>query len=184
MNRSRAKQQGMTLVITLVMLLIIGLVALSSLSGSERNLQIAGNMQQRQEAMAASQAALELTLSSSAFIRDPLAAAASAIPVDLDGDGNADREVRLDPAPVCLRVRAIKMAELDPSASGDLACMGSSGQVAGRDFSSAASGDSLCGESLWNVSAAVADATTGAQVRIHQGVAIRIATTDAQNACP
>ncbi|MFN5881222.1 MAG: PilX N-terminal domain-containing pilus assembly protein [Burkholderiales bacterium] len=178
------RQEGMTLVITLVMLLIVGVVALSSLGGSERNLQIAGNMQQRQEALAASQAALEQTLSSSAFVRDPLAAAASPVPVDLDGDGTADREVRLDPAPACLRVRPIKMAELDPAATGDLACLGSSSQVSGRDFSSTATGDSLCGESLWNVSASVSDATTGAQVRIHQGVAIRIATTDAQNACP
>jgi len=52
------RQEGMTLVITLVMLLIVGVVALSSLGGSERNLQIAGNMQQRQEALAASQAAI------------------------------------------------------------------------------------------------------------------------------
>lgn len=173
----------MTLVMTLVVLLIIGLVGLSSLGGSERNLQIAGNMQQRQEAMAASQAALEVILSSSAFVRDPLAAAASPIPVDLDGDSRFDREVRLDPAPACLRVRPIKMAELDPSAATDLACMGSSTQVSGRDFTTASTGDSLCSESLWNVAAAVADASTGAQVRIHQGVAIRIVSTDALNAC-
>jgi Tfp pilus assembly protein PilV len=180
----RARQSGLTLVITLIMMLIVGVVALSSLGGSERNLQIAGNMQHRQEAIAASQAALEQTLSSSAFVRDPLAAAAAPIAVDLNGDGSADREVRLDPAPSCLRVRPIKMAELDPAATADLACMGSSAQVSGRDFSSTASGDCLCGESLWNVAAAVSDAVTGAQVRVHQGVGIRIALTDAQNACP
>ena len=182
--RCHARQSGLTLVITLIMMLIVGVVALSSLGGSERNLQIAGNMQHRQEAIAASQAALEQTLSSSAFVRDPLAAAAAPIAVDLNGDGSADREVRLDPAPSCLRVRPIKMAELDPAVTADLACMGSSAQVSGRDFSSSSSGDSLCGESLWNVAAAVSDAVTGAQVRVHQGVGIRIALTDAQNACP
>jgi len=180
----QGREAGMTLVITLVLLLIIGVVGLSSLGGSERNLQIAGNMQQRQEALAASQSALELILSSSDFVRDPLAAAASPIQVDLDGDGQSDREVRLDPAPACLRVRPIKMAELDPLSSTDLACMGSSAQVSGRDFASASTGDSLCSESLWNVSAAVSDASTGAQVRIHQGVALRIVSTDALNACP
>lgn len=40
----RARQSGLTLVITLIMMLIVGVVALSSLGGSERNLQIAGQV--------------------------------------------------------------------------------------------------------------------------------------------
>ncbi len=176
-------QRGATLVITLVLMLLVGLVAMSSLGGSERNLQIAGNMQMRNEALAASQALVEQTISSSAFTRDPAAAAASMQGIDIDGDGTADQQVRLDPAPACLRVRPIKVSELDPASASDLACLGSSQQVTGRDFNATGSGDSLCGESLWNVSAAVSDTATGAQVRVHQGVSIRISTADALNAC-
>lgn len=179
----RRSQRGVTLVITLVMMLLVGLVAMSSLGGSERNLQISGNMQMRNEALAASQVLVEQTISSAAFTRDPAAAAAVVHAIDLDGDGRADQQVRLDPMPACLRVRPIKVAELDPALDSDLSCMGSSQQVTGRDFTASASGDSLCGDSLWNVSAAVSDAVTGAQVRVHQGVSIRIATADSQNAC-
>lgn len=180
---SRRHQRGATLVITLVLMLLVGLAAMSSISGSERNLQIAGNMQLRNEALAASQAIIEQTISSTAFSRDPAAAAASVQAIDIDGDGRADQEVRLDPAPTCLRVQPIKVSELDPTQSADLACLGSSQQITGRDFNATGNGDSLCGDSLWNVSASVSDNVTGAQVRVHQGVSMRVATTDAQNAC-
>jgi len=89
-QRNHRHQRGATLIITLVLMLLVGLAAMSSISGSERNLQIAGNMQVRNEALAASQALIEQTISSTAFSRDPAAAAASVQGIDIDGDGRAD----------------------------------------------------------------------------------------------
>lgn len=180
---NRQSQSGVTLVITLILMLLIGLVGMSSIGGSERNLKVAGNMQTRNQAMAASQALIEQTISNSSFTRDPVAAAAQTYGIDLDGDGQADQVARLDPMPACVRVRPIKMSELDPASATDLGCMGSSAIVSGRDFTASGSGDSLCGESLWNVSASVSDTVTGAQVRVNQGVSMRVPATDAQNAC-
>ena len=105
------RQRGITLIVTLVVLLLVGLVAVTSMGGSERNLRVAGNMQMRNEAMAAAQSLVEQTLSSAAFTRDPAAAAAVPYPTDVDGDGNPDYVARLDPRPACLRVRPVKTAE-------------------------------------------------------------------------
>jgi hypothetical protein len=173
------------LLTTLVMLLLIGLVAVSSLGGSERNLRIAGNMQMRNETVAAAQSLIEQTISSALFTREPQALAAQPYDVDVDGDGVADYAARLDPPPSCLRVRPIRMAELDPGVPGDVACMGSSGLLPGGDYGgSAGGGNSLCHETTWNVAAAVADDRTGAQTRVNQGITVRIPVTDVANACP
>lgn len=181
---ARRAQSGATLVVTLVMLLLVGLVAATSIVGSGRNLQVAGNMQARNEALAAAQSLVEETISSGAFARDPLAAAAVPYPIDLDADGRPDHVARLDPAPACLRVRPVRMVELDPAVPGDIACMGSAALMPGRDFAAVTSGDSLCHETTWNVASSVAEETTGAQVRVHQGVVLRLPVTDVANACP
>ena len=178
------RQRGATLLVTLVMLLLIALVAVSGIAGSERNLRLAGNMQMRNESVAAAQSLIEQTLSSALFTREPRALAAVPYPVDIDGDGRPDHEVRLDPAPACLRVRPIRMTELDATVPGDVACMGSSALMPGRDYGASGAGDSLCHETTWNVAAAVADAVSGAQARVHQGVTVRIPVTDVLNACP
>lgn len=178
------EQAGATLVVTLVMLLLVGLVAMTSLVGSERNLRIAGNMQARNESVAAAQSLVEETISSPAFARDPQAAGAVTHPVDIDADGQPDYAARLDPVPECLRARPVRMVELDPAVPGDIACIGSAALLPGRDFGAAASGDSLCHETTWNVAASVADDVTGAVVRVHQGVVVRLPVTDVANACP
>ncbi|HYF58722.1 MAG TPA: hypothetical protein VEA81_07180 [Burkholderiaceae bacterium] len=182
---SRGRQRGATLLVTLVMLLLVGLVAVSALGGSTRNLRVAGNMQVRGEAAAVAQELVERTISSGAFTRDPIAVAAEPAAIDVDGDGRPDYLARLDPAPACLRVRPVRMTELDPEVPGDVACMGSSTPMPGRDLGGpAGGGDSLCRETLWNVGASVSDDVTGAMVRVHQGIAVRIPVTDAMNACP
>jgi hypothetical protein len=181
---SRARQTGATLLVTLVLMLLVGVVAVSSLGGSERNLRVAGNMQMRNEALAAAQALIEQTISSAAFTRDPAAVAALPYEIDVDGDARADYEVRLDPIPSCLRVRPVKTAELDATVPGDVACLGSSGLQSGRDYgATGGGGDSLCHETLWNIGSSVSDAITGSQVRVHQGVTVRIPVTDVENAC-
>jgi hypothetical protein len=182
-RRGPARQRGVTLIVTLVLLLLVGLVAVTGLGGSERNLRVAGNMQMRSEATAAAQSLVEQTLSSAAFTRDPAAAAAVPYPTDVDGDARPDYVARLEPRPACLRVRPVRTSELDPDVPGDVACMGSGGMASGRDFNATGNGDSLCAETMWNVSASVADETTGATVRLNQGVTVRVPVNDALNGC-
>ena len=179
-------QRGVTLIVALIMLTVLGLLAGWAVKSGTTNLRIVNNMQARQEAFSAAQSAIESTISSVNFSQQPAAVAANPIPVDLNGDGVADMTATLTPAPSCYRWRAIKTAELDPSLAADRACLGSSSaSTAGLDNGAGTTGgDSLCADSEWNVRAEVVDAASNATVRINQGVSMRGVITDVINTCP
>jgi hypothetical protein len=169
-----------------VILVAIAWFALSGFRISGQHLQIVGNNQARTQAVAAAQRAIEQTISSNAFTDNPAAVAASPIPTDIDGDGKDDFTATITPAPRCYRVRAIKTAELDVSLPADRKCLVSTGGGAvyiDRPGSAPPAGDSLCANSEWNVSAAVADARSSAAVTVSQGVGVRVARADAKNFC-
>ena len=88
-GRPRA-QRGATLIIALIMLVALAMLSLWSFNAGTMNLRVVGNSQARQEVVAAAQAAIELTLSTPLFTQDPLAVAAGAIPIDIDGDAHPD----------------------------------------------------------------------------------------------
>ena len=180
------RQRGVTLIVTLIMLTVLGLLAGWALKSGTTNLRIVSNMQARQEAFSAAQSAIESTISNPTFSQQPAAVAANPIPVDVDGDGVADMTATLTPAPACYRWRAIKTAELDPDVAGDRVCLGSSSAAsAGLEGATAGNGgDSMCADSEWNVRAEVVDTRTNASVRVNQGVSIRGVITDVLNSCP
>lgn len=180
-------QQGMSLIVALIMLVALAMLAVWGFNTSTTNLRIVGNTQARQEALAAAQAAIEQTISSTWFIEDAAAVSASPVAVDVDGDGASDYEARLLPQPSCYRVRVLKVNELDPGSTADLSCLGSgSAQNSGIEVEGAAppTGDSLCADSEWDIRAEVTDARSNARVAVHQGVAVRSLVTAAENACP
>jgi len=183
----RDTQRGATLIIALIMLVALAMLSTWAFNGSQMNMRVVGNSQARQEVVGAAQAAIELTISSQLFAADPVAVAASAIPIDVDGDAQADYQVQLTPPPSCYRVRVLKVNELDPTSASDRACLGSSGapnpgiETTG---STPPTGDSLCADSEWNLRAVVNDPRSNAAAAINQGVAIRSLSTDTANACP
>ena len=183
----RDAQRGATLIIALIMLVALAMLSAWAFNGSQMNLRVVGNSQARQEVVSAAQAATELTLSTPLFTQDPLAVAAGAIPIDIDGDTHPDYQARLTPPPACYRVRVLKVNELDPASEGDRACLGSStAQNPGIETAGAApsTGDSLCADSEWNVRAVVSDARSHATAAVNQGVAVRSLSTDTASACP
>lgn len=180
------RQHGATLVMAMVLLLLMSLMAANAFKNSSTGLRIVGNMQGRQESMAAAQKAIEQTISSAAFTATPELVAATPVPVDIDGDGNTDYTATLNPQPNCYRTRVIKMNELNPDNAGDLSCMQSgSVQGGGIDDPNAAvdAGNSMCATMEWNVGSRVVDARTGADVTIHQGVSVRVLETEAESQC-
>ena len=83
-------------------------------------------------------------------------------------------------------MRTIKTTELDIDVEADRQCMGSSsggGSLIEPSGTGSASGSSLCSETEWNVRAAVVHPDTGTSVAIHQGVGIRVLSTDAADFC-
>ena len=178
-------QRGVTLIVALVMLMAMALLAVWAYNGSTGNLRIVGNTQVRQEAFAAAQAAIESTISSALFVQDPVAVAASPIPVDVHGNGTPAYVARLQPAPACYRVRPVSSGELNPSVATDLPCLLSQAPTGiESELPGPPSGASLCSDMEWNIRAVVNDAATGTSVASNQGVAVRGFVTDAATGCP
>jgi Tfp pilus assembly protein PilX len=185
-SRAPGREGGATLLLVMMLLLVTAWLALSAYRISSQEARIVGNYQAQRQATAAAQRAIEQTISSNLFTKDPQAVAATPIDTDMDGDAKVDLQARLDPPPACVGVRPIKTVELDVSQAADRVCLQSSGRGSNLVLATgtaSTAGDSLCAASDWNVSAAVSDPVTNTSVRVNQGVAIRLEAADAKSYC-
>lgn len=159
--RLRARsERGATLVVALIMLAIITLVVIGGFTLSNSNLKAVGNMQMRDEAVAAGNRAIEVVLGSG-FTAAPTD---QEIDVDINNDGTKEFTVKVW-APTC--VRAVIASTAPPSAIG--LSMGSS---AGTTW-----------YTDWNIRATIDDAVTGANVEVHQGVRVLLTDTEKTAVC-
>ena len=177
-------QQGATLVIALIILAIITLLVVSSLGTTSMNLKVVGNMQSRSEALHAAQQAIETVISTPRFMATPADAVLepcgkiNTYCTDLDGDGSPEYITRLNPAPSCVAAKVIKESELNLSRADDAGCATDRTQQVG-----VASGDSLCADSTWEITAETSSTVSRTKVTVTQGVAVRISASDAKALC-
>jgi Tfp pilus assembly protein PilX len=158
---SRARsQRGATLVVALIMLAIITLVVIGGFTLSNSNLKAVGNMQMREEAVAAGNRAVEVVLGSG-FASPPTT---QDINVDINNDGTNDFVVTVA-APTC--VKAVIASTAPPSGIG--LSMGSGGGTTWYTD--------------WDIQATVNDAATGASVEVHQGVRLLLTDTEKVVVC-
>src|SRR5215207_7386483 len=108
-------QRGATLFVVLVLLLVMVWLAMSAMRIGRQNVQIVGNRQAETQATAAAQHAIEQTISSDAFTKDPAGVAAIPVATDIDGAGKDDFTAHLTPTPKCLRIRPVKASEITVS---------------------------------------------------------------------
>jgi len=138
-------QRGSTLLISLVMLVVLTLFALSAINLSTANLRIVGNMQRQLEATSAAQIAIEQIISNvNNFEAAPTTN--QTVAIDLNNDGTADFSVVVSP-PAC---KSIMNA---PGYS--LSFSGSAPQ-----------------STIWDIQAVATDNVSGASVTVHQGVKV------------
>ena len=142
------RQQGATLLVGLIMLVVLTLLVVSGIRTSNANLKIVGNVQARDEAAAQAQQALEDTLSDVNNFYTPVQRSLS---VDADGDGSAEYAVVVS-APVCLKLVTVDGYSVDFA-------------------------DSAPKDSYWDVAVQVTDTRTGASATAHQGVKVRLDST-------
>jgi len=186
-NGGIRRQQGATLVIALIMLAVIALLAVSTLSTTNMNLKVVGNMQSRGEALYAAQQAIETVISTPLFIVNPENAvlnscgAANTLCTDLNGDGTPEYITRLNPAPSCVSVKAIKESELNLSSAEDLGC--SAGQAQQFGVAGVASSNSLCADTAWDITAETSSTFSRTKVTVTQGIAVRVSAVDAEALC-
>lgn len=164
MNIRQPRPRGSTLLIVMILLIVMTLVAIATFKSSSSNLRVIGNMQTRQEGLAAAQQAIELVISSDTFTTSPELVAQSPIDVDINGDGTVDYVVRISPAPTCLRVTtqpSCGAGAANTSAVGGVLIEGLGGPPA-----------SACFRREWNVRAVVTDPRTGLSMAVNQGVSV------------
>ena len=187
MNAGTRRQRGATLVIALIMLVVITLLAVSSFGTTQMNLKVVGNMQSRSEALNATQQAIETVISSPQFIANPANAVlnpcgtANTLCTDLNGDGTPEYTTRLNPAPSCVAMKAIKVSELNLSSAEDLGC--AAGQAQQFGVAGVGSGDSLCANTAWDITADTSATISRTRVTVTQGVAVRDSADDMASSC-
>jgi Tfp pilus assembly protein PilX len=181
------RERGATLLVALIMLVLLTLFALSSMNTANTNLKVTGNMQARTEALYAAQESIETVISTPQFIADPANAVinpcigANTLCTDVTGDGNPDYTTTLAPQPTCMSVKPIKNDALNLSDLEDLGC--SAGQQQQFGVAGAATGNSLCATSVWEVSARTVSAATGTTVTVRQGVGVRVSADASGTSC-
>jgi Tfp pilus assembly protein PilX len=154
------RQRGATLIVGLIMLVLITLVVSTAFMLSTTNLKSVGNMQYREEALAAANAAIEEVISSDAiFFR---VAAGTAPAVQFVGVGDYAVDVN---KPVCLYATPVATNSSN-DANPNVHSEGSTG--------GAVSGIPGFLDTYWDIAATVNDGMSGTRVETHQGVKITL----------
>jgi Tfp pilus assembly protein PilX len=159
----RKGQRGVTLIVGLIMMVLITLVVINAFNLSSSNLKSVGNMQVREEAVAAANQAVEQMITNN--FTNSLGTQTFA--VDINKDGTADYNVAIA-LPVCTRSVLVSTC-------------------AGSGFESGlATGSGTCGSYLtdWDVQATVSDATSGASIVVREGIRVPMDETTASSRCP
>ena len=164
-------QRGSALIVGMIMLVLITLMVTTSFTLSNSNLKSVGNMQFRNEAIAAANKAIEQEVGSWTMTTAP---AADQINVDIDNNGTTDYVVNIA-APTCLSASA-KTAPGDP----------------GSDCTSNLDGSTTCVSSaatsvftlIWDIDATATGVSGGSQVRVRQGVSKSASQGQCDALCP
>ena len=185
------RQRGVTMFVALIMLVLLTLFALTTFNLGKSSLQIVGNFQHKNEALAAAQEAIEKALSTARLITNPTAvflAPCSAgnnncIDVDVNGDGVNDIVVSLAPQPSCVKAQVVPNAQLNFANPQDLACSAAPTQGT-FGIGGVPTGNSLCTDSIWEVRALATDNKTNASIAVTEGAGVRVPNTTVATYCP
>lgn len=192
MNSSRYQQRGLTLIVSLIILVLMTLLAVTSFNMEKNDLNVVGNMQQRIQASDAARTVLETTYSSPTFLNTPSSAiigncggatVANSDCFDVNGDGSDDVKVAISPAPTCVMAQTILNSTLNLSNQDDLGCAVGISNQAGI-VGASTSGASLCANTVWELNAVATDLASGAQSTVTAGAAARTSTDNVATACP
>lgn len=162
LSHARADQRGAVLVISLIMLIMLTLIVSSAFVMSTTNLKAVGNMQSRDEAIAAANRAIEQVVGS-AFSTAPTA---ETIEVDIDNDGSADYVVAVA-APVCIRASLA-------SAGGGPSSLSLGGIMAGS---------AATWHTEWDIDATATSQASGTSARVHVGVRVLLSNSQKEAVC-
>lgn len=168
-----SNQRGLTLIVSLIMLVVLTLIVVSAVRFGNINLRIAGNAQAEAEALAAAQVVLESAVAeidAATNINDIVARPAVA-----QSTGGATYTVAIT-APACTVTRTINNTELNEANPNDKICFAPPGATPIIDENGNLVQASLnCKDQVWEVQASVAnDSKSSVKLSVTQGVAVRV----------
>jgi Tfp pilus assembly protein PilX len=188
--RTLHHQQGITLFMSLIMLVILTMLALTSFNVSQTNLQVVSNMQQRDAALFAARSVIEEIVSNTRFMHSP----ERTLPgqpncstdeenkrcLDINGDSTFDVTVEVTEPPSCIKTQNLKNSRLNLETE-ELACSIQASQEHGTKKLN--TGNSLCADSIWEVEAQATDNVSEATATITQGIKVLTDTDTLENFC-
>ena len=188
--KSPRQEQGMTLLMALIMLIVLTLLALSSFNLTQANMQVVTNMQQRDAVTFAARGVIDEVLSGKDFHENPTQtlaqqAGCGGLPdqrcLDTNGDKVNDVTVRVAAKPKCVKVETVKTSDLDVTDPEEASCGLPPGNFG---VAEANSGDSMCADSVWEVQVEAQDDISEAKMTVTQGIGVRVAVDDIKTKCP
>jgi hypothetical protein len=172
MMNSPHRQSGITLVVSLIMLIVLTLLVVSAIRFGNINLRIAGNAQTQVEAEAATQVAIEKTieLMKIATKVDNV----QAQPALVVSTGGTTYKISVT-KPACTLSNNVVTTMLDKDKPEDRGCFGSGNvdPVFDKDGKPIPQ-PTECKDQTWEVAAAVTNDNAGSSLSMVQGVSLRV----------
>jgi hypothetical protein len=163
---NRHRQKGVTLIVALIMLVLITLMVATAYTLTTTNLKSVGNMQFRNESIAAANKASEQVIGTYFDAAMATVPAAQTITFDVNNDGTVDYSVAVT-SPVCVQATKLPATSTIPcNPDYPLLCPSS-------NYST-----------LWDIQSTVTDPISGSSVRIHQGVRKEVTQLQCNSICP
>lgn len=144
-NSLAGHQRGISLVMSLIMLVVLTMIAASATYSTNSSIRIVGNMQMQDEALTAAQLAIDQHLNLLTNFTTP---AGASVDVDLNRDNQKDYTVTVS-APVCISTA--------PKGGNSVEAQESAEQI-----------------TFWDFTAQVEDTRTGAKMTVNQGIKINL----------
>lgn len=157
MKNLPSRQRGVVLILSLIMLMVLTLMAVSAIRLSTVNLRSVGNAQSRAEAMSTAQRTIDLVLSSN--FSDNIAGTASTVTISEGGKNYSVVIAR----PCLVRTVPVKNIDLDIALTDDKKCL----DTLSNPYSA-------CADTIWQLQATSTSGWFGASVSITQGTGIRM----------
>jgi Tfp pilus assembly protein PilV len=157
MIHSPSRQRGIVLILSLIMLMVLTLIAVSAIRMSTVNLRSVANAQSRTEAMSTAQRTIDLILSSN--FTDNIAGTAQTLTVTEGGKSYSVVVAR----PCLVRTVPVQNISLDITKADDKKCL----DTLSNPYSA-------CADTVWQLQATATSGWFGANVSISQGTGIRM----------
>lgn len=180
-SQKKHKQQGATLMVGMIMMVVLTLLVVFGIRSGNTNLRIAGNMQTQAEASAATQQVIEQVIEQIKVTEDISLIAAQSIPVSM---GNVTYTVAVLPLNKCLMDIPVLNDQLKPfnpdgtSNKNDQTCFDSGTTEVVFDVNGIPIPKlPTCKTQQWDIEAGVTDGTSGTKVTHVQGISVRVRST-------